>query len=393
MRISKLSRVVNIGDLREMARRRLPRMAFDYIDGGAEGERTLKENCRVFDDVEFRPRNGVVHPSVDVQTSVLGHEIAFPVILAPVGSSRMFWPRGEARAAAAAGKAGTIYTLSTLSGTPLEEVRAAASGPCWFQLYLCGGRDVASQAISRAKTAGYSALVITIDTPVSGMRERDYRNGVKELLSFQPLTMAPFVGQMLLRPRWLASFFADGGLMRFPNVVLPSGPMGYADVAAALESAAVSWADLSWIREIWRGPLVVKGVHTGDDARRAIDLGAEALVVSNHGGRQLDSVTPTLRVLPEVLRAAPGGVEVLVDGGIRRGADIAKALAIGARAVLVGRAYAYGLAASGEAGIARALEILRSDLLRTLKLLGCPSVRALDRSFVSLPEAWDRGIQ
>jgi isopentenyl diphosphate isomerase/L-lactate dehydrogenase-like FMN-dependent dehydrogenase len=388
VQISRLSRVVNIGDLREMARRRLPRMAFDYIDGGAESERTMNENCRAFDDVVFRPRSGVVHPHVDLQTTVLGHEIAFPAILAPVGSSRMFWPRGEARAAAAAGKAGTIYTLSTLSGTPIEEVKSAALGPCWFQLYLCGGRDVASKAIERAKAAGYSALVITIDTPVSGMRERDFRNGIKELLTFRPLTMAPFIGQMLVRPRWVASFFADGGLMQFPNVVLPSGPMGYADVAAALESAAVRWEDFAWLRETWRGPLVVKGVHTGDDARHAIDLGADAVVVSNHGGRQLDGVAPTLRVLPEVIRAADGNAEVLVDGGIRRGADIAKALAIGARAVLIGRAYAYGLAASGEAGVSRALEILRSDLLRTLKLLGCPSARALDRSFVSLPQAW-----
>jgi isopentenyl diphosphate isomerase/L-lactate dehydrogenase-like FMN-dependent dehydrogenase len=388
VQISRLSRVVNIGDLREMARRRLPRMAFDYIDGGAESERTMNENCRAFDDVVFRPRSGVVHPHVDLQTTVLGHEIAFPAILAPVGSSRMFWPRGEARAAAAAGRAGTIYTLSTLSGTPIEEVKSAALGPCWFQLYLCGGRDVASKAIERAKAAGYSALVITIDTPVSGMRERDFRNGIKELLTFRPLTMAPFIGQMLVRPRWVASFFADGGLMQFPNVVLPSGPMGYADVAAALESAAVRWEDFAWLREAWRGPLVVKGVHTGDDARHAIDLGADAVVVSNHGGRQLDGVAPTLRVLPEVIRAADGNAEVLVDGGIRRGADIAKALAIGARAVLIGRAYAYGLAASGEAGVSRALEILRSDLLRTLKLLGCPSARALDRSFVSLPQAW-----
>jgi len=177
--------------------------------------------------------------------------------------------------------------------------------------------------------------------------------------------------------------------MQFHNVLLPNGPMGYADVAAALESAAVRWEDFPWIREVWRGPLVVKGVHTADDARHAIDLGADAIVVSNHGGRQLDDVAPTLRVLPEVLRAANGRAEVLVDGGIRRGADVAKALAIGARAVLVGRAYAYGLAAAGEAGVSRALEILRGDLLRTLKLLGCSSVHRLDRSYVSWPESWN----
>jgi L-lactate dehydrogenase (cytochrome) len=382
------SRVVNIADLRELARRRLPRMAFDYIDGGADAEVTLRENCRVFEDVTFRPRCAVVLPNVDLSTSVLGHQIALPVILAPVGSSRMFWPRGEAAASAAAGKAGTIYTLSTLSGTRLEEVKAATSGPCWFQLYLVGGRDVALGAIARAKTAGFSALVMTIDTPVAGLRERDPRNGAKELISRKPLTMLPYLGQILTRPRWLMDFFADGGLMNFPNVMLPEGPMGYADVGAALESSAVSWDDMRWIRDAWNGPIIIKGVHTGDDARRAVDLGASAVVVSNHGGRQLDGVAPTLRVLPEVVAAVDGRIEVLLDGGVRRGGDVAKAVALGARAVLIGRAYAYGLGAGGEAGVTRALDILRSDLVRTLKLLGCPTVRELDRSYVDIPATW-----
>lgn len=382
------SRVVNIADLRELARRRLPRMAFDYIDGGADGEITLRENCRVFQDVTFRPRCAVVLPQVDLSTSVLGHQIALPVILAPVGSSRMFWPRGEAAASAAAGKAGTIYTLSTLSGTRLEEVKAATSGPCWYQVYLCGGRDVALGAIARAKAAGFSALVMTVDTPVAGLRERDPRNGAKELISRKPLTMLPYLGQMLARPRWLMDFFADGGLMNFPNVMLAEGPMGYADVGAALESSAVCWDDMRWISDAWNGPIIIKGVHTGDDARRAVDLGASAVVVSNHGGRQLDGVAPTLRVLPEVVAAVDGRVEVLLDGGVRRGGDVAKAVALGARAVLIGRAYAYGLGAGGEAGVTRALDILRSDLVRTLKLLGCPSVRELDRSYVDVPAPW-----
>jgi isopentenyl diphosphate isomerase/L-lactate dehydrogenase-like FMN-dependent dehydrogenase len=382
------SRVVNIADLRELARRRLPRMAFDYIDGGADAEVTLRENCRVFEDVTFRPRCAVVLPNVDLSTSVLGHPIALPVMLGPVGSSRMFWPRGEAAASAAAGKAGTIYTLSTLSGTRLEEVKAATSGPCWYQVYLCGGRDVALGAIARAKAAGFSALVMTIDTPVAGLRERDPRNGAKELISRKPLTMLPYLGQMLARPRWLMDFFADGGLMNFPNVMLPEGPMGYADVGAALESSAVCWDDMRWIRDAWNGPIIIKGVHTGDDARRAVDLGASAVVVSNHGGRQLDGVAPTLRVLPEVVAAVDGRIEVLLDGGVRRGSDVAKAVALGARAVLIGRAYAYGLGAGGEAGVTRALDILRSDLVRTLKLLGCPSVRDLDRSYVEIPATW-----
>jgi isopentenyl diphosphate isomerase/L-lactate dehydrogenase-like FMN-dependent dehydrogenase len=382
------SQVVNIADLRELARKRLPRMAFDYIDGGAEAEVTLRENCRAFDDVTFRPRSGVVTSGADLRTTVLGHEISMPLILAPVGSSRMFWPRGEAAAAAAAGKAGTIYSLSTLSGTRLEEVKAATTGPAWYQVYLCGGRDVALGAIARAKAAGFSALIMTIDTPVAGLRERDPRNGAKELISRKPFTMLPYLGQMLVRPRWLMDFFGDGGLMDFPNVQLPEGPMGYADVAAALESSAVCWDDIHWIREAWKGPIIMKGVHTADDARRAIDMGANAVVVSNHGGRQLDGVAATIRVLPEVLEAVNGRIEVLLDGGVRRGGHIAKAVAIGARAVLIGRAYAYGLGAAGEAGVTRALDILRADLIRTLKLLGCPSVRELDRSYVGIPADW-----
>jgi L-lactate dehydrogenase (cytochrome) len=384
------AQVVNVADLRRLAQRRLPRAAFDYIDGGADGELTLRENCRVFDDVALRPRSAVVTNAAELRTSVLGTPVALPVLLAPVGSCRMFWPRGEAAASKAAGAAGTVYILSTLSGTRLEEVKAASSGPCWYQLYLCGGRDVALATIARAKAAGYSALVVTIDTPVAGLRERDSRNGTKELLSGRPLAMLPFVWQFLARPRWLAAFLADGGLMKFPNVVLPGGPMPYVDVGAALAQSATAWEDLRWIREAWGGPVVVKGVHTADDARRAVDEGASAIVVSNHGGRQLDGVAPTLRVLPEALAAVGGRVDVLLDGGIRRGGDVAKALAMGARAVLVGRAYAYGLAAAGEAGVAKAIEILRSDLERTLRLLGCPSVASLDPSYVAVPPQWRR---
>lgn len=379
------SSVVNVSDLRERARRRLPRMVFDYLDGGAETEVTLRENVRAFSDVLLRPRSAELVPSVDLSTTVLGHEIAVPFLFAPIGSSRMFWPRAEAEASKAAGKAGTVYILSTLSGTKLEEVKAATSGPCWFQLYLCGGRDVALGGIARAKAAGYSTLVVTIDTPVAGMRERDVRNGTRELLSGNPLKMLPHLPQILVRPRWLYDFFADGGLMSFPNILLPDGPMQYADVGAALEAAAVSWADLSWIREAWSGPIVVKGVHTADDARRAVDEGAGAVIVSNHGGRQLDGVAPTLKILPEVVAAVGDRTEVLFDGGIRRGSDIVKALALGARATLLGRGYAYGLAAGGEAGATRAAEIFRADLIRTMKLLGCASVGELTSDYLSIP--------
>jgi L-lactate dehydrogenase (cytochrome) len=300
----------------------------------------------------------------------------------------MFYPRGEEAAARAAGSVGTIYTLSTLSGCCLEDVKQATSGPAWYQLYLVGGRDVALASIARARAAGYAALVVTIDTPVAGLRERDLRNGTKELLTRRLWPMLPHLAQFLVRPRWLAAFLSDGGLMTFPNIVLPEGPMQYADVGTALEQSTITWRDLHWIRDAWQGPVIVKGVHTGDDARRAVDAGAEAVVVSNHGGRQLDGVWPTLRVLPEVVEAVDGRIEVLIDGGVRRGSDVAKALCLGARAVLIGRAYAYGLGAAGTDGVTRAIEILRSDLMRTIRLLGCPSAAALDSSYVDVPASW-----
>ena len=259
----------------------------------------------------------------------------------------------------------------------------------WYQLYLLGGRDAALAAIARARAARYRALVVTIDTPVAGLRERDLRNGVKELASRRLATMLPFLPQLLTRPGWLVGFFSDGGLMKFPNVLPPGqGPMPYADVGAALEQSVVSWPDVRWIKDAWDGPIVIKGAHTADDARRAVDAGANAIVVSNHGGRQLDGVAPTLRVLPEIVEAVGSQVEVLLDGGVRRGGDIAKAVCLGARAVLAGRAYAYGLGAAGADGVARAIEILRADLMRTLKLLGCPSVGALDGSYIGLPYDW-----
>jgi isopentenyl diphosphate isomerase/L-lactate dehydrogenase-like FMN-dependent dehydrogenase len=380
-------RVVNIQDLRRLAARRVPRVVFDYLDGGAEDEVTLRANARAFQELTFRPRGAVAIPNVDIETTVMGATLDLPFILAPIGSTRMFHPRGEERAAHAAGVAGTAYILSTLSGTNMEEVRAATKGPAWYQVYLVGGRDIATGMLERARKAGFNALVVTIDTPVAGMRERDLRNGTKELLA-RGVSMLPYVPQMLARPRWLAGMLADGGLMNFPNVLLPGGPMPYADVGRALEQSAVSWNDFGWIRDLWNGPIMVKGVHTGDDARRAVEAGADALVVSNHGGRQLDGAAPSLRVLPEVVAAVNGQIEILVDGGIRRGGDIVKAMCLGARAVLVGRAYGYGLAAAGEAGVLRAIEILRNDVVRTLKLLGCPSVAELNRSYVDVPKDW-----
>lgn len=383
-------RVVCIEDFRPIARRRLPKAVFDYLDGGAEGEVTLRENCRAFADISFRPRHAVALSNCGLSTRVLGLDLSLPFLLAPVGYSRVMHPGGEVAAARAAGAAGTAYILSTISGHRLEDVKAGSIGPVFYQLYLMGGREAAEGAIERARVAGFSALVVTIDTAVAGMRERDLRNGMKQLISGSLMAKVPFLAELLRHPGWLIDFLRDGGLPGLPNVVVPGqGPMTLVDINAALARAAVTWADLRWIREAWRGPIVIKGVLTGDDARRAVDEGAAAVVVSNHGGRQLDCVPASLQALPEVVQAVNGQAEVLMDGGIRRGTDVVKALCLGARAVLCGRAYAYGLAAAGEAGVVRAIEILRTDVERTLRLLGCPSVSALDRSYVNIPKSWE----
>jgi L-lactate dehydrogenase (cytochrome) len=381
--------VVNIEDLRERARRRLPRAVFDYLDGGAEAETSLRENQRAFESLIFRPRNAMAVPECDLRVKVLGAELAFPAILAPIGYSRLIHPDGECAAARGAGKAGTAYILSTISGHKLEDVRSGTNGPVWYQLYLLGGRPAAEAALQRAWKAGFTALFVTIDTGTAGMRERDIRNGTGQLMGGNYFGMIPYLSQFFSRPAWVASYLMDGGIHKLPNVIVPGeGPLALVDVAKALTESVVTWKDFHWLREAWPGAIVAKGVMTGEDARRAIDVGAAGVVVSNHGGRQLDGVSATLRVLPEIVKAVNGQIEVLMDGGVRRGGDIIKAICMGARAVLIGRAYAYGMATAGEPGVNRAIAILRADLERTMKLLGCASISELDQSYVQLPRDW-----
>ena len=376
-------RVLNVDDLRNLARRRVPRIVFDYIDGGADGEVTMQENRRAFDSVTFRPRHAVAVADCDLRTRVLGFDLSMPVLLAPVGYLRVMHPDGEVGAARAAGDAGTACILSTVSGYRLEEVKAASSGPVWYQLYLTGGRGAAEDALHRAETVGYSVLVITIDSTVIGLREREVRDGMEQLLRGSFLSQIRFTPQIFARPRWLVGHLLDGGLPDMPNIVSPErGVLKVRDAHSAIKRTAFSWNDMSWIRALWKGPIVIKGVLTGDDARKSVDYGAAAVVVYNHGGRQLDGTPASLRALPEVVAPVKDQAEVLLDSGIRRGSDVIKAVCMGARAVLCGRAYVYGFAAAGEAGVARALESLRADMERTLKLLGCPSIGALDRSYV-----------
>lgn len=382
-------RVVNIGDLRQVARARLPQVVFDYIDGGAEGEVTLRENTRAFEEVTFRPRNAVAVKTRDLRTAVLGADLSMPLLLAPIGFSRLIYPRGEVCAARAAGRAGVGFTLTTISGSSLEDVAAATPGPKWYQVYLVGGREAAEAALARAQKAGFTVLAITIDTGTFGFRERDIRNGAGTLVGSKLLPKIGFLPRVLAHPEWLSGFLRDGRMLVLPNVIVQGrGPLPLSETQASLAQSVVTWADLGWIRKSWPGPIVVKGVLTAEDARRSLDEGAAGVVVSNHGGRQLDGVSATLRALPEIVKAVNGRAEVLLDGGIRRGGDIAKAICLGARAVLIGRAYAFGLGAAGEAGVSRALEILRADLERALALLGCESVARLDRSFVDVPASW-----
>jgi len=376
-------RVVNIGDLRRLAQLRLPRVVFDYVDGGAEGEVTLRENTRAFEEVMFCPRNAVAVKGCDLRAKLLGSDLAMPLLLAPVGFSRLIHPQGEVCAARAAGKAGAGFVLTTISGCPLETVAAATPAPRWYQLYLVGGREAAEAALERARAAGFTVLAITIDTGTFGFRERDVRNGAGALVGGNPFAKIRFLPQLLAHPGWLAGFLLDRGMLELPNVIVPGrGPLPLSETQASLARSVVTWDDLRWIRKVWPGPIVVKGVLTGEDARRALDEGAAGVGVSNHGGRHLDSVSPTLRALPEIVAAVAGLIEVLMDGGIRSGLDVVKAMSLGARACLIGRPWAYAVAARGEKGVDHMLRIFQSEMMVTLGLTGVNDVAELNRTVV-----------
>ena len=381
---ARLDSCFTISDLKRLFEKRIPPVVGDYFLGGASDERTMRDNVAAFEQTRFSPNYGVSHDSIDMSTTVAGTKISMPIIAGPIGSLRTLWPKGEAVAAKAAGEVGTICTLSTLTGTRLEEVIEASPHDCWFQLYLVGGREVAMKGIARAKQAGYSALVLTIDTPVAGLRYRDKRNGSVQAINggiFQKMKFAP---QMMMHLSWLSSYYYDGGLMDFPNIELPGGqPMPYADIGNQLQQSAVTWQDLDWIREVWDGPIIIKGVHTVHDAIKAADVGAAAIVISNHGGRQLDRVLPTLEMLRQIApQMRERETEVLMDGGIRSGGDVAIALATGAKAVLLGRAYAFGLGAAGGAGVRKAFSIIRDEFEHTMRQLGCASLEDLNPTHV-----------
>ena len=384
----RIADAIDTSDLWKLTRRRVPPIVTEYFRGGADAEITLRGNVRAFQQSMTTAMGARSFPSLDLSTTCIGHQMAIPFFISPLGSLRTLLPMADAVAARVAGEFDTVMTLSTMSGTPMEDVTAASSGDCWYQLYLCGGRDTAIRGIERARRAGFTALMLTIDTGVAGMRAMHARMkpmevakpfrglGVGERLRLA-LAKTKLAPQMLYRPSWLASHLRDGGLFDFVNVVDADGvPMPYTDIATQLEASVVTWEDLKWIKDAWgEGPLIIKGVHDAEDARRAEDLGATGIVWSNHGGRQQDRVPPVLHIVTrEMPLLADSRLDFMMDGGIRNGTDVLIALSHGLKAVGLGRVTAAGLGAGGHAGLTRAFEIVRSELERAMRLVGVGSV-------------------
>jgi L-lactate dehydrogenase (cytochrome) len=381
--VRRLARAASVADLRAIARRRLPRGVFDYIDGGAEDERTLAANSAAFGAVRFRPRVLRDVGEVDPSTTLLGNPLSLPLVLAPTGFTRIADPDGELAVARAAARAGVPYTLSTLSTRSIEEVAAASAGPKWFQVYVWRDRGLVKELIARAASAGYDALVLTVDTAVLGRRERDVRRGFSLPPKIGPGTLVDGA----FHPGWTWRFLRSDPI-RFANV---QGSAGRGDGTTAVTLSdyvntqfdpGLSWRDVEWMRSEWHGPLVIKGIQTVEDARLAAEAGVEAIALSNHGGRQLDSAPAPLDLVAPVADAVADRLEVICDGGVRRGSDIVKAVALGARACMAGRAYLYGLGAAGERGVDHVLGLLDADVRRTMALVGASSVAELGRELV-----------
>ena len=374
----RMARAATIADLRRMARRRAPRAVFDYVDGAAESELSLRRARQAFRRVEFRPRVLRDVTRVDPSTRILGRPASLPLALGPTGFTRMMHQAGEPAVARAAAAAGLPYALSTLGTTSPEDLAAAVpEGSKWFQLYLWRDRGASSALLDRVRAGGFDALVLTVDTPVGGARLRDVRNGLTIPPALTPRTLA----DMALHPRWWLDVLSTEPL-RFASLRSTEGTV--AELIDRTFDAAVTLDDLDWLRATWSGPLIVKGVQTAEDATAVVDRGADAVVISNHGGRQLDRAPTPLEELPAVVEAVGDRCEVYLDGGITNGGDVVAAVALGARGALIGRAYLYGLMAGGAAGVERALQILRTEVVRTLQLLGVQNLAELDASRVRL---------
>jgi L-lactate dehydrogenase (cytochrome) len=381
----RLRRAAGVADLRRIAKRRLPKGVFDYIDGGAEDELTLRANTGAFQRIGFRPRVLCDVGTVDPSTTLLGKPMPIPLALAPTGFARIADPDGELAVARAAARAGLPYTLSTLGTRSIEEVAAVSGGRLWFQVYVWRDRGLVKEMVDRAATAGYEALVLTVDTVVQGRRERDVRHG---------FTLPPKIGldtlvDGALHPSWTWSFVRAEPI-KFANVANSdvgdgSDPVSLADYINTQFDPSLSWRDVDWLRGVWDGPIIIKGIQSVDDARLAAEIGVEAIALSNHGGRQLDGAPAPIDLVAPVVDAVGGRLEVICDGGVRRGSDIVKAVALGARACMVGRAHFYALGAGGERGVDHVLGILDADVRRTMALVGATSTTELTPDVLALP--------
>ena len=379
----RLARAANVDDLRAIARRRLPRGVFDYVDGGAEDERTMADNAAAFARTRFRPRVLRDMSSVDSSTTVLGQPVPFPLVLAPTGFTRIVTPGGELDVARAADRAGLPYTLSTLATRSIEEVRAVSSGRLWLQVYVWRDRGLVEELVSRAADADYEALVITVDTAVLGRRERDVRRG----FSLPPKIGISTLVDGALHPGWTAAFLRSEPI-RFANVAGHNVGDGTSAVSLAEYvnsqfDPALSWNDIEWFRSKWDGPLVVKGIQDVEDARLAVQAGVDSIALSNHGGRQLDGSPAIYDLVAPVADAVGDSIEIICDGGVRRGSDIVKAVAAGAQACMAGRAYLYALGAGGERGVDHVLSMLSTGVARTMALIGAGAVDDLTRDVIA----------
>jgi len=375
--VRALARCFDIDDLAKLARKRLPKAALGYLDGGGEGEWTLRRNRDTFGEIELVPRQLADVSGVDTETTVLGTRVPLPIALPPVGGPRLFHHEGELAVARAARHARLPYGISTLATQPLEAIAEAAQGsPLWFQLFAWGDRSMSRELLRRARDAGYQVLLLSADTTVRSKRERELRHGIE--LPTPDLTVRTVLDGAL-HPSWSWHFLTSSAI-GFPNLSM-SG-LGEREQMHQMFDGTTSLQDLEWMRQEWDGPIAVKGVLHAEKAREAADRGADAVIVSNHGGRQMDHVPATLEVLPDVVEAVGDRAEVLIDSGIRRGSDILTALSLGARAVLVGRAHLYGLAAAGEAGVRHAIDILGGELRMAMALCGARNLGDLDRSML-----------
>lgn len=386
--VNGIAAAPTVNDIRRLAKRRLPKMAFDFIDGGAGEELTLRANIVDLAQVTLIPRSLVDISTIEPSVVLFGDRMPLPLFLSPCGLMRVAGGIGEKAAVVAAGQAGLTYTISTASSWSIEELADVATGPLWFQLYLWRSREVVSVLVERARAAGARALVVTLDVPVNGKRPRDHRNG----MSFPPKITPRNAWEVVTHPGWFLDLLRGPaiGFRNLQGIAEGSSAMSHQEfVNTHLANPTASWEDVTWLRSIWSGPLLVKGVMSVEDAQTAVRLGVDGVIVSNHGGRQLDSLPSSISVLPRVLDAVGGRIEVLIDGGIRSGTDVVKARAMGASAAGIGRGWAWGVGAGQAAGVARVLELLRQEVIETLALLGRPDIGTVGRDQIAFPREWE----